>query len=254
MDDTESLDINSFIQSVPEVQNLEAGNHDYKMQRDNIFQGMRRELEKRLDCPEDEKEEWLLQLAELDLTDECADDNEINTLAFLLTNYVVDYPWIYDFSTVNQLGDGSEPVSSTIEDIKRLDSALGLAGMFPRIREYASNENGDQSTPTPSNNAERKEEFISQFRDHVTISDNGTRKRATINFHLRPEEYCDRALTSLYSHIEEGGHINIPYLRLNPAWNGSSADDKYIVMAAIKADTIKDLITACCRLTMSILR
>jgi hypothetical protein len=253
MDDTESLDINSFIQSVPEVQNLKSGNHDYKMQRDNIFQGIRRELEKLLDCPEDEKEEWLLQLAELDLTDERADCSEINTLASLLTNYVVDYPWIYDSSTVKQLGDGSEPVSSTIENIKHLDSALGLAGMFPHIRQYVSIEYGDHSTPMPSNDAERKEEFISQFHRHVTISDNGTRKRATIDFLFRSEEYCTRALKSLQSHIEEDGHINIPYLHLNPAWNGSSADDKYILMAAIKADTIKDLITAY-RLTESILR
>jgi hypothetical protein len=126
-----------------------------------------------------------MQLAELDLTDERADGNEINTLASLLTNYVVDYPWIYDSSTMNQLGDGSEPVSSTIENIRRLDYALGLAGMFPHIRESTSNEDEDQSTPTPSNNAGRKEEFISQFSDHATISHNGTRKCATIKFSIK---------------------------------------------------------------------
>ncbi|GIJ90102.1 hypothetical protein Asppvi_009052 [Aspergillus pseudoviridinutans] len=252
MDNTETPDINSFIQSVPEVQKLRSDNHDYKLQQDDVFQGIRRELEKRLDRPDDEKEEWLLQLAELDLTDEHADDNEINTLASLLTNYVVDYPWIYDHSTVIQLGNGSEPVSSTIEKIKHSDYTLGLAGMFPHIRESASNEN-DQSTPTPSNNAERKGEFISQFRDHVTISDNDTRKCATINFLLRSEEYSERVLKNLLSHIEKDGHIKIPYLRLNPAWNGSLEDDKYIVMAAIKLDTIRDLITTCYRLTESTL-
>ncbi|PKX96006.1 uncharacterized protein P174DRAFT_430308 [Aspergillus novofumigatus IBT 16806] len=184
MDDAETLDINIFIQSV--------------------LEGIRRELEKRLDCPEDEKEDWLLQLAESELTDEYVEDKEINTLTSLLTNYVVDYPWIYDpsrASTVNQLVDGSEPVSSRIENIKHLDYALGLA----------------------------------------------------VNFLLRSQEYCERALKSLQSHIKEGGHINIPYLRLNPALDGSLAEGKYIVMAAIKLNTIKDLITAY-RLTESTLR
>jgi hypothetical protein len=60
-------------------------------------------------------------------------------------------------------------------------------------------------------------------------------------------------MKSLQSYIEQGGHIKFPYLRLNPSWDGSLADDNYIVIAAIKLDTLKDLITAY-RLTERTLR
>ncbi|KAJ5805718.1 uncharacterized protein N7503_003320 [Penicillium pulvis] len=93
-DENSGTEIEIFLRSIPEVNSFLSSEDGRKPQRDEIFRSIQKKIAQHVSATKLKEDDWISQLAELDLDDTSTDD-ETSSIARLLTRYVLNRPWVF---------------------------------------------------------------------------------------------------------------------------------------------------------------
>lgn len=100
-------EIENFLRSIPEVNSFLTSEDGRKPQRDEIFKSIQKRIAQHVSATNLEEDDWISQLAELDLDDTSTND-ETSSIARLLTRYVLNRPWVFHPWLVQQRFENCE--------------------------------------------------------------------------------------------------------------------------------------------------